>query len=131
MPRALQPANVRVHGLPQACAVLAAARAAGRPVRLIVGVAWGWAACAALRDLAEAAEPGAPADWAFDPGGRAGAAALALRQGAPTVLWPRGDGRRAALAAQAAATGGRLLAPPRRLLDLAGSEDPLRAAQAR
>ena len=123
------PPTLRVHSLAQAEAALRAALAARRRVRLLLGVYLGWAACAALRELAEARVPGAPAEWCFDPGPRAGAAALALRQGAPAVLWPANDRRRLALAALARTTGGRLLAPPRRLLDLAGQRDPQAAAQ--
>lgn len=97
---------LRVHSLAQAVTVLRAA--AGRPVRLVVGGPLGWAACAALKAAAEAAVPGARAEWLYDPAGRAGLAALALRQGAPAVLWPARDRRRPALEALARACGGRL-----------------------
>jgi len=129
MPRAAPLPCFRVHGLAQAEAVLGAAVAARRRVGLVLGVYLGWAACAALRDQAQAAVPGARADWLFDPGGRAAAAALALRQGAPAVLWPAADRRRPALALLARQTGARLLAPPAALLDLAQAADPLAAAR--
>ena len=100
------PPTLRVHSLAQAEAALRAALAARRRVRLLLGVYLGWAACAALRELAEARVPGAPAEWCFDPGPRAGAAALALRQGAPAVPWPAHDRRRPPLAALAPPPGG-------------------------
>ncbi|MEO8114674.1 MAG: hypothetical protein ABI655_09845 [Phenylobacterium sp.] len=120
----------RVHSLAQAVAVLQAAQETRRAVRILLGDYLGWAACAALRDAALASVPGARAAWLYDPGGRAGMAALALRQGAPAVLWPRRDRRHAALASLAAATGGRVMARPRIALDLAYSREPLSAAQA-
>ncbi len=115
---------IRIHSLEQARLSLEQAKAAGRSVRLVLGGPLGWAACAALRDQAQAAVPGVTALWIYDPAGRAGYAALALRQGAAAVIWPPRDRRHASLQDLAAATGGHLVAPVGRHLDLALVADP-------
>ncbi len=112
MPRAAT--TLRIHSLAQAVDALRGAAVSGRPLRLVLGGPMGWALCRALRAEAEAAVPGVAAAWLYDPAGRAGHAALALRDGA-TVIWPRADRRHAALAALAAASGGALVPPPRGL----------------
>lgn len=121
MPRAAR--TLRIHSLAEAMAALGDG-ASDRPLRLVLGGPMGWALCAALRAAAEAAVPGARAEWLYDPAGRAGHAALALREGA-TVIWPRTDPRHAALAALAAACGGEVVPPPR------GLRGPLAVAAAK
>jgi len=94
--------------------------AAVEAVLLAASPAFGWAAVAALADIAGR-------DIAYDPGGRAGLAADALQRGAKLVLFPPDHPQAAALAALAEACGARLLAPPRAPLVLALEPDPAAA----
>ncbi len=122
--------SVIVHSLAQALAACRLAALQDRPLRLQSGGYLGWATWQALLTAARAAVPAARVTGVYDPDGRGGHAAEALRDGAEIVLLAEDHPQHAALSALATACGGSLGSPPAQPLDLAGLADPEAALRA-
>lgn len=118
-----RPPVVVVHGLDQAVAACRAALRHRRTLALTSGGYLGWALFGALVEAARAAVPAAPIVAAYDPGGRAGPAAEALRRGAEAVIFPPDHPQRPALDALAETVGAVMMAPPDSALDLGWEQD--------
>ncbi len=126
------PPTIIVHDLAQARAALAAAEAAGMPVRLqsAPGAA-GFAGAAWFREvaaLARAAHPRADAELVLDCGREPGLALAALSEGVEAIALTARREVREKVAAIAARSGARLVETRRgRALDLLDVQDPGRA----
>jgi hypothetical protein len=128
------PATLTVHSRAQMCAALRAAKAAGRPVRLISApgasayLGGGWFA-AALDQARSEAGWGPAAAW-LDCGDRAGDALAALREGAAGVVFTGAAETARRLAAIAEGRGAALLTQRPASHDLARAADPEAACRA-
>lgn len=125
---------VIVHGLGDARAALAAARAVGRPVRLLsapaAGAYAGGAWFTALVRLARDAFPDVTAEAVLDCGDEPGRALAALRAGVAHICLGGNARARAAVADIAAASGATVEPPCGEALDLAGLADAEAACRA-
>jgi len=124
------PKPVRVHGVEDARAALAAAAALGVPVVLVGPPGGGALWFLRMVEAARAAVPGAASFAVHDCGDRAGDAQGALAAGARHVLFTGPADAAARLAAVAAGTGAGLLTALPPPLDPRGARDPVAACRA-